>query len=188
MGRKFKRDKLSGRSRQIWRRQSAGENPAPPVSNPEPRCLNESRPGPRQSVTTPPVSGWILKAGMALSLCIRPYLTFPLAPSSASTARTCSTKVPVGWFSSTEACSRYCWHWNGEKGGGRQREGGRMSKSTELLSRVRIRGVRVCFISEGKKTGIKANKLIKGKVTTYTVGGAWRRARRARHRHNMLHP
>lgn len=62
-----------------------------------------------------PVSGWILKAGMALSLCIRPYLTFPLAPSSASTACTCNTKVPVGWFSSTRACSRYCWHWDAEE-------------------------------------------------------------------------
>lgn len=45
-----------------------------------------------------------------------------------------------------------------------------MSKSDELLSRVQIRRVRICFISEGgeQKTGIKENKLIKEKVTTNT--------------------
>lgn len=74
----------------------------------------------RMCVISLPESGWILKAGMALSLCIKPYLTFPFAPSSASTACTCNTKVPVGWFSSTEACSRYCWHWN--KYGGKDRQ------------------------------------------------------------------
>lgn len=160
-----------GPQRTIWRCQSAGKNAAVP------RCWNESRFGPLQSVTTPPVSGWILKAGMALSLCIRPYLTFPFAPSSASTACTCSTKVPVGWFSSTEACSRYCWHWNGEKeGGGR----GEMSKSTELFSRVRIRGVGTCFISEGKKkTGSKKiNSLRRRSLQTlWEVPGIERNAR-----------
>lgn len=53
-----------------------------------------------------PVSGWILNAGRTPSLCIKPYFTTPLAPSSASVASTCRTTVPEGWFSRTEACSR----------------------------------------------------------------------------------
>lgn len=60
---------------------------------------------------TVPVSGWMLKAGTVLSLCINPYVTFPFVPSSASTAWTCKTKVPTGWFSSTEVRSLYCRHW-----------------------------------------------------------------------------
>lgn len=58
-----------------------------------------------------PVSGCILNAGTVESLCMKPYVTLPLEPSSASTAWTCRTNVPAGWFSRTDVLSRYCWHW-----------------------------------------------------------------------------
>lgn len=58
-----------------------------------------------------PVSGWMLNAGTVESLCMKPYVTLPLEPSSASTAWTCRTNVPAGWSSRTEVLSRYCWHW-----------------------------------------------------------------------------
>lgn len=60
-----------------------------------------------------PVSGCILKAGTVESLCMKPYVTLPLEPSSASIAWTCRTNVPAGWFSRTDVLSRYCWHWGG---------------------------------------------------------------------------
>lgn len=109
---------------------------------------------PWQSVCTLPVSGWILKAGMALSLCIRPYLTFPLAPSSASTACTCNTKVPVGWFSSTDACSRYCWHWDAEE---------KEANKEEKFTLNRPNGETISLI---RKKGIKEDTLIIKKATT----------------------
>lgn len=62
-----------------------------------------------------PVSGSMLKAGTVLSLCMKPYVTFPLAPSSASSAWTCSTNVPAGLFSRTEAFSLYSAHCEGKK-------------------------------------------------------------------------
>lgn len=58
-----------------------------------------------------PVSGCILNAGTVESLCMKPYVTLPLEPSSASTAWTCRTNVPAGWFSRTDVLSLYCWHW-----------------------------------------------------------------------------
>lgn len=58
-----------------------------------------------------PVSGWMLNAGTVESLCMKPYVTLPLEPSSASTAWTCRTNVPAGWFSRTDVLSLYCWHW-----------------------------------------------------------------------------
>lgn len=54
-----------------------------------------------------------------------------------------------------------------------------MSKSTELLSRVRIRGVRVCFISEGeKKPGSKQINSLRGRSlhTQWEVLGVERAA------------
>ena len=117
-------------------------------------------------MTALPVSGWILKAGMALSLCIKPYLTFPFAPSSASTACTCNTKVPVGWFSSTEACSRYCWHWDeerGEKKKERERERETYTQEMNLVYDT--------MSSEYENTGIKEDKLIMWKVSVHTQGG-----------------
>lgn len=67
-----------------------------------------------------PVSGWILNAGTVESLCMKPYVTLPLEPSSASTAWTCRTNDPAGWFSRTDVLSLYCWHW-GERKQQRQR-------------------------------------------------------------------
>uniref|UniRef100_A0A3B3R9Z7 Uncharacterized protein n=1 Tax=Paramormyrops kingsleyae TaxID=1676925 RepID=A0A3B3R9Z7_9TELE len=49
-----------------------------------------------------PVSGSMANPEEALSRCMMPYRTCPLAPMSASWACTRSTKVPSGWFSRTQ--------------------------------------------------------------------------------------
>lgn len=79
-----------------------------------------------------PVSGSMLKAGTVLSLCIKPYVTFPLAPSSASSAWTCSTNVPSGLFSRTDALSLYSAHYKREK----QRRKRKMYSKPNILIRV----------------------------------------------------
>lgn len=82
-----------------------------------------------------PVSGCILNAGTVESLCMKPYVTLPLEPSSASTAWTCRTNVPAGWFSRTDVLSRYCWHWEWVRRGGQV--GGREDHRSESVKKLR---------------------------------------------------
>lgn len=82
-----------------------------------------------------PVSGCILNAGTVESLCMKPYVTLPLEPSSASTAWTCRTNVPAGWFSRTDVLSRYCWHWEWVRQGGQV--GGREDHRSGSVKKLR---------------------------------------------------
>lgn len=87
------------------------------------------------SCASVPVSGWILNAGTVESLCMKPYVTLPLEPSSASTAWTCRANVPAGWFSRTDVLSRYCRHWGGW--GQQMTDGGREGHGRVSMKKVK---------------------------------------------------
>lgn len=109
-----------------------------------------------------PVSGCILNAGTVESLCMKPYVTLPLEPSSASTAWTCRTNVPAGWFSRTDVLSRYCWHWEWVRQGGQV--GGREDHRSGSVKK--LRSIRHCIQTVSKSVWEVKGSKDRFKMTT----------------------
>ena len=123
----------------------------------------------------------MLNAGTVESLCMKPYVTLPLEPSSASTAWTCRTKVPAGWFSRTDVLSRYCWHWGERESEQKGQVGGREDRATlvwrkldqySILSKVKqdCVGGGVWFALKGK---IEDDLLVGQISLTWTQNKGW---------------